>query len=75
MLPMRMSMVQIGEMRMPVHYQFVAMPMGVFCINCGRIMSVLMVRVVRVLVLMLQRLVPVPMGVNFGHVQEDTYRH
>ena len=69
-------MVRVGEMRMVVAQRLVAMPV---CMRGPRhrrfLMRMLMVQVVIVLVVMLQRFVPVPMFVALAQVQPHADGH
>ena len=71
-----MPVVRVGEMRVVVAQGFVAMPVRVRGPRrYRRVMRMLMVQVVLVLVVMLQRFVPVPMFVALAQVQPHADGH
>ena len=69
-----MAMVDVRVVRMPVPKRF--MPMPVRMRLCRRsFVSMAMMVVVDMAVLVLDRLVPVVMGMPFGQMQPDAERH
>lgn len=73
---MAMTMVQVGVVAMGVSDLFVSMRMAVwFTGRVSRIVDVLVVCVVRVQVVVLQRLVPMLMLVPFSQMQPDARGH
>ena len=71
-----MAMMQIGKVRVRMRERCMMMGMGVrLAAVPGKIVRVLVMRVVHMSVVMIERLVHVRVFVPFAHVQPDARRH